>query len=359
MIVVEDATYSPGEMHERGLARLRDAGARLTHCKALAYEWVRTVERSTRAAELRRARAGAVPALSEGRRGATEQVALAAADRAARRRAGIAQERELRVGLDPLGDHGRVRARGVGDHGLQHAERGRVVRGVGDHGAVDLDEVDRRAAQQLEAGVARADVVERDLEAQLPQPRDLAHDVPQPRRRVLGELEHELVRLEADRAHGVDQGRAGEHVALERLRRDVEEQQRVGGQVGRQPQRAAPGDRVEQMRVAEPLGQVEELAGAAEAEARVGSRERLVAEDGVALEVPDRLEGDVELAVLEQLAQAADAVRMGQRRARGDLVEDDDRAADRPLGLVDRGVGLLAQQGEVPRGRRRARRCPR
>jgi len=34
-------------MHARGLARLRDAGARLTHAKALAYEWVRTVERST------------------------------------------------------------------------------------------------------------------------------------------------------------------------------------------------------------------------------------------------------------------------------------------------------------------------
>ena len=47
VIAVEDATFSPGEMHERGLARLREAGARLTHCKALAYEWVRTVERST------------------------------------------------------------------------------------------------------------------------------------------------------------------------------------------------------------------------------------------------------------------------------------------------------------------------
>lgn len=47
VVAVEDATFSPGEMHERGLARLRDAGARLTHCKALAYEWVRTVERST------------------------------------------------------------------------------------------------------------------------------------------------------------------------------------------------------------------------------------------------------------------------------------------------------------------------
>jgi len=47
VVAVEDATYSPGEMQDRGLARLRDAGARLTHCKGLAYEWARTVERST------------------------------------------------------------------------------------------------------------------------------------------------------------------------------------------------------------------------------------------------------------------------------------------------------------------------
>jgi nicotinamidase-related amidase len=47
VIAAEDATFSPGEMHERGLARLRDAGVGLTHCKALAYEWVQTVARST------------------------------------------------------------------------------------------------------------------------------------------------------------------------------------------------------------------------------------------------------------------------------------------------------------------------
>jgi len=44
VIAVEDATGSQGEMHTRGLMRLRDAGVRLTHCKALGYEWVRTVE---------------------------------------------------------------------------------------------------------------------------------------------------------------------------------------------------------------------------------------------------------------------------------------------------------------------------
>ena len=44
VVAVEDAIGSPGEMHARGLARLRDAGVALTHCKALGYEWVRTVE---------------------------------------------------------------------------------------------------------------------------------------------------------------------------------------------------------------------------------------------------------------------------------------------------------------------------
>jgi nicotinamidase-related amidase len=47
VLVVEDATYSPGEMHARGLARLAAAGARLTHAKALAYEWIRTVDALT------------------------------------------------------------------------------------------------------------------------------------------------------------------------------------------------------------------------------------------------------------------------------------------------------------------------
>src|SRR5262247_2044273 len=35
VIAVEDAVGSPGEMQARGLSRLRDAGVRLTHCKAL------------------------------------------------------------------------------------------------------------------------------------------------------------------------------------------------------------------------------------------------------------------------------------------------------------------------------------
>jgi nicotinamidase-related amidase len=42
--VVTDATFSPGEMHEHGLRRMRDAGAVLVHAKGLYYEWVRNLE---------------------------------------------------------------------------------------------------------------------------------------------------------------------------------------------------------------------------------------------------------------------------------------------------------------------------
>jgi nicotinamidase-related amidase len=46
VIVVEDAVFSPGEMHGRGLARMVAEGVELNHCKGLAYEWTRTLERS-------------------------------------------------------------------------------------------------------------------------------------------------------------------------------------------------------------------------------------------------------------------------------------------------------------------------
>jgi nicotinamidase-related amidase len=46
VVVVEDAVFSPGEMHQRGLARMVAEGVELNHCKGLAYEWTRTLERS-------------------------------------------------------------------------------------------------------------------------------------------------------------------------------------------------------------------------------------------------------------------------------------------------------------------------
>jgi nicotinamidase-related amidase len=43
-VVVDDATFSPGEMHERGLARIAGEGVARNHAKGVTYEWLRTVD---------------------------------------------------------------------------------------------------------------------------------------------------------------------------------------------------------------------------------------------------------------------------------------------------------------------------
>jgi nicotinamidase-related amidase len=47
VVVVTDATGSPGEAHRIGLERIRGAGGILVSAKSLYYEWVRTVERAS------------------------------------------------------------------------------------------------------------------------------------------------------------------------------------------------------------------------------------------------------------------------------------------------------------------------
>lgn len=44
VVVVEDAAFSPGEMHERGLARIAAEGVVRNHAKGVTYEWLATVE---------------------------------------------------------------------------------------------------------------------------------------------------------------------------------------------------------------------------------------------------------------------------------------------------------------------------
>jgi nicotinamidase-related amidase len=43
-VVVDDATFSPGEMHARGLERLAAAGVERNHAKGVTYEWLRSVD---------------------------------------------------------------------------------------------------------------------------------------------------------------------------------------------------------------------------------------------------------------------------------------------------------------------------
>ena len=46
VVVVTDATGAPGEAHQIGLDRIRDAGGIIVSAKSLYYEWVRTVEKA-------------------------------------------------------------------------------------------------------------------------------------------------------------------------------------------------------------------------------------------------------------------------------------------------------------------------
>jgi len=46
VVVVADATGSPGEAHRTGLERIRGAGGIIVSAKSLYYEWVRTVEKA-------------------------------------------------------------------------------------------------------------------------------------------------------------------------------------------------------------------------------------------------------------------------------------------------------------------------
>jgi len=46
VVVVADATGSPGEAHQIGLERIRAAGGIILSAKSLYYEWVRTVEKA-------------------------------------------------------------------------------------------------------------------------------------------------------------------------------------------------------------------------------------------------------------------------------------------------------------------------
>ena len=45
-VIVDDACFSPGEMHARGLARAAQDGVEINHAKGVAYEWVASVEAS-------------------------------------------------------------------------------------------------------------------------------------------------------------------------------------------------------------------------------------------------------------------------------------------------------------------------
>ena len=44
VVVVPDATFSPGAMHDHGLRQLRDEGIEVRHAKGVYYDWLRSLD---------------------------------------------------------------------------------------------------------------------------------------------------------------------------------------------------------------------------------------------------------------------------------------------------------------------------
>ncbi len=62
VVVPEDAAYTTGDLeHCRGLEQMTRAGVEILHCKAVAFEWLRTVEDATRTLRAAEERFGPPP----------------------------------------------------------------------------------------------------------------------------------------------------------------------------------------------------------------------------------------------------------------------------------------------------------
>jgi nicotinamidase-related amidase len=48
VLVVSDATFAPGAMHDLGLRRIREQGGEVSHAKGVYYEWLRTLDAAVR-----------------------------------------------------------------------------------------------------------------------------------------------------------------------------------------------------------------------------------------------------------------------------------------------------------------------
>ena len=137
--------------------------------------------------------------------GAVEPVALEQVG------AGVDGDPSVVVGLDALGDHGHLEVVGEPGHGLEDDPVGVAGECVGDEQAIELELVDRQTAEMGEGGLALAEVVERESDAQAGDLVDVGS-----RRLVLGhepfaELDHDAVGR--DSAEGQCLRQVGHHGA--------------------------------------------------------------------------------------------------------------------------------------------------
>ena len=263
-----------------------------------------------------------------------------------------AQEFERLIVFDALGDHKRPGLVGERRHRHQHRAGARFG-GRGDHDArVELDELGVDLAQHLQPRVARADVVQRCLEPLLAQPPQALHDRRRAPAEALGDLDHDPLRRQPgplDRqAHPV----VLRGVEVERLGREVDEQQHGRIALSDHPQRVLHAQHVELVDAPELLGDVECLGRPGEPVGGVGTHQRLDPQQCLLREVPDRLEHGLEAPLVDQRADGFLLHRGGHGHALANVIEV--RAAVTPLalGLIQRGVGLGAQRVGPARCRR-------
>ena len=213
--------------------------------------------------------------------------------------------------------------------------------------AVDLELVEREAAQIQQARIAGAEVVERKLHAERLEPQHRgfgAFDVAEQRR--LGELELEPLRIEAGfRQNPLDH--ADEIEPAELQRRDVDR--------NRDPRpchavEAGPPQHLGAELDDEPgmLGDRDEFGRRDEAARRVRpARQRLDADDLVAAGVEDRLVEHLEAVVLDGLAQVLlDELALRQVGVHHGIVDAGAIAAF-VLGPVERHVGVAHDVGRA------------
>ena len=126
------------------------------------------------------------------RHGAPEQEALGEVA------ALVGEPIEIGVAFDSLGGRLEAQARADLDDGVDQLGPFAALLEIGDVALVDLDLVEAQFAQMMEAGIARAEIVERDLDAEILQRRQsAARRLRSLSKRGLGDLDLEASRGKA------------------------------------------------------------------------------------------------------------------------------------------------------------------